>query len=264
MNFSAQYSVFFPFSFVFHISVARGPHLRSAPLALPSVRDATWCGIFHLFFHQSATIATSSDLRSAASAPALAGCFTGYKTPQLRRRLRQLRYYVANIPHSASHSLHSYCFVMVCLFIVGWPSCVRTPSLQQNSGARILHSAAASHTHKSCGTLRDPLSGRLRRPAAGIREFVRTRAAAAQNTRQGQLAALPGLYACVSTVGYLGWMTSRIEALSFIFTAPVRRCRGVSRVQTSSSVPLFPVSFSLPLSFSMLYTSQVQKIRPII
>ncbi len=245
--------------------MARGPQLRSAPLALPSVRDATHCVIFAQTFNTQlrfgpTLLSASSDLCTSAPPPSPQPSSRGI----VGRRLRQLRYCVADFPHYASHALQSCGVVGVIPSTIGRPSCVRTPSLRQNFSARILHSAAASHTHKSCGTLRDPLSGRLRRPAAGIREFVRTRAAAAQNTRQGQLAALPGLYACVSTVGYPGWMTSRIEALSFIFTAPVRRCRGVSRVQTSSSVPLFPVSFSLPLSFSMLYTSQVQKIRPII
>lgn len=79
--------------------------------------------------------------------------------------------------------------IVLCSSIVGQPSYVRTPSRQQNRSARILHSAAASLTHQSCGTLRGPRSGRLRRPAAGKREFFWTRAAAAQNTRQGQLAA---------------------------------------------------------------------------
>ena len=79
------------------------------------------------------------------------------------RRLRQLRYCVATFPHSASHSLQSCSFVRVCLSVVGRPSCVRMPSLQQNCSARILHSAAASLTHKSCGTLTRPA---VRSPAA--------------------------------------------------------------------------------------------------
>ncbi len=121
---------------------------------------------------------------------------------------------------------------------VGRPSCVRTPSLQQISGAHILHSAAASLTHKSCGTLRDPRSGRLRRPAAGKREFVWTRAVAAQNTRQGQPAALPGFFTYLSIVGVTrfashrpfgqpllssraGWLPVYV-VLSFFFTSPAR------------------------------------------
>ena len=165
--------------------MARGPHLRSAPLALPSVRDATRCDIFAFSSNSQLRF---PHLRISAPPPSPQPSSRGI----VGRRLRQLRYCVATFPHSASHSLQSCSFVRVCLSVVGRPSCVRTPSLQQNCSARILHSAAASLTHKSCGTLRDPRSGRLRRPAAGKREFVWTRAAAAQNTRQGQLAA-PGV-----------------------------------------------------------------------
>ena len=136
--------------------MARGPHLRSAPLALPSVRDATRCDIFAFSSNRQLRF---PHLRISAPPPSPQPSSRGI----VGRRLRQLRYCVATFPHSASHSLQSCSFVRVCLSVVGRPSCVRMPSLQQNCSARILHSAAASLTHKSCGTLTRPA---FRVPAA--------------------------------------------------------------------------------------------------
>ena len=122
-NFSAQHSVFFPLCFFFHIPVARGPQLRSAPLALPSVRDATHCVIFARTFNSQLRdhihlISTSPGLCTSAPPPSPQPSSRGI----VGRRLRQLRCCVADFPHSASNSLPSCCVVRVCLFSVGRPS----------------------------------------------------------------------------------------------------------------------------------------------
>lgn len=141
----------------------RGPHFRSAPQALPSVRDATHCVIFTRTFNSQlrfgpTLLSASPDLRISAPPPSPQPSSRGI----VGRRLRQLRCCVADFPHSASHSLQSCGIVGVIPSSVGRPSCVRTPSLQQNFSARILHSAAASYPQ----VLRDAARPAVRAPAA--------------------------------------------------------------------------------------------------
>ena len=109
--------------------MARGPQLRSAPLALPSVRDATHCVIFARTFNSQLRyhihlISTSPDLCTSAPPPSPQPSSRGI----VGRRLRQLRFCVADFPHSASHSLQSCSVVRVSLSIVGRPSSFVPPS----------------------------------------------------------------------------------------------------------------------------------------
>ena len=109
--------------------MARGPHLRSAPLALPSVRDATRCDIFAFSSNSQLRF---PHLRISAPPPSPQPSSRGI----VGRRLRQLRCCVADFPHSASHSLQSCCFVRVRLSIVGWPSVRLTPFLRAGRSVR--------------------------------------------------------------------------------------------------------------------------------
>ena len=131
-------SIVFSFhSAFFHISVARGPQLRSAPLALPSVRDATHCVIFfftvniQLRFNPH-LISASPDLRISAPPPSPQPSSRGI----VGRRLRQLRCCVADFPHSASLLLQFCGVVRVSLSIVGWPSVRLTPFLRAGRSVR--------------------------------------------------------------------------------------------------------------------------------
>ena len=117
--------------------MARGPQLRSAPLALPSVRDATHCVIFALTFNTQLRfhillISTPPDLCTSAPPPSPQPSSRGI----VGRRLRQLRSCVADFPHSASHSLQSCGVVRVCLSFVGWPSVRLTPFLRAGRSVR--------------------------------------------------------------------------------------------------------------------------------
>ena len=109
--------------------MARGPQLRSAPLALPSVRDATRCDIFAFSSNSQLRF---PHLRISAPPPSPQPSSRGI----VGRRLRQLRFCVADFPHSASHSLQSCGVVRGCLSFVGWPSIRLTPFLRAGRSVR--------------------------------------------------------------------------------------------------------------------------------
>ena len=117
--------------------MARGPQLRSASLALPSIRYATHCVIFAWTFNTQLRfnihlISTPPDLCTSAPPPSPQPSSRGI----VGRRLRQLRCCVADFPHSASHSLQSCGVVRVCLSFVGWPSVRLTPFLRAGRSVR--------------------------------------------------------------------------------------------------------------------------------